>query len=145
MTKPETTKSETNKPVSKSHKAATLPTLDIDPLLEANQRQFEAVAEANSQVLENVAKFNNEILQFVNQRLEHDRKVAKELAACSSPQEAYGVCGKFLESAMKQYSQEMGIIAGLYTDHLRQTIENTQNQLTETVKSGAGGGKRDGG
>jgi hypothetical protein len=130
---------------AKANKPGTIPSLDFDPLLQANKRSVEAVAEANSQVLENVAKFNNEILQFVNQRLEHDRKVAKELAACSSPQEAYGVCGQFLESAMKQYSEEMGIIAGLYTDHLRQTIENTQNQLKETVQSAAGRDKHDGG
>lgn len=136
---------ETTKPETKSHKAGTRTALGIEPLLQANQRGVEAVAEANSQVLENVAKFNSEILHFVNQRLDHDRKAAKELAACSSPQEAYEVCGKFLESAMKQYSDEMGIIAGLYTDHLRQTIENTQNQLKETVKSASGKQKHDGG
>ncbi|MCR9176925.1 MAG: phasin family protein [Alphaproteobacteria bacterium] len=115
--------------------ASAVPPVDIEPLLEVNQRGIEAVAQANSHVLQNMARLNSEIFQFVSRRLEHDRKTAKEFAACSSPQEAYSVCGKFLESAMKQYSEEMGVITGLYTDQLRQTIEDTQHQLHEAVNS----------
>ncbi|MEM9012534.1 MAG: phasin family protein [Pseudomonadota bacterium] len=113
---------------------AALPGFDIEPLIAANQRGLKAAAEAQEHMLRRIAKMHEELFRFADRRLQHDRSTARELAACKSPQDAAAVCGKFFESAMKQYSEEVTLLAGLYADQARETMEDVQHQVEETVE-----------
>lgn len=110
-----------------------VPTFDIEPVFSAHQRGLKAISEAQEHMFHSMAKVSGELFHFVDRRLENDRETARQLAGCKSPQEAAAVYGKFFETAMQQYSREMGLLAGLYADQAREAIEDVQHQVEETV------------
>lgn len=119
----------------------TLPAFDLEPLIAANQRGLKAAAEAQEHMLHRMAKVSDELFRFVDRRLERDRETAKELGACKSPQDAAKVCGKFFETAVKEYSQEMGLLAGIYADQSREALEDAQHQFEESIDTGSASAK----
>lgn len=107
---------------------------DIEPMIAANQRGFTAAAEAQNHMMKRLAEINSELFGFVSRRLVRDRETAKELAKCHSPQDAVAVCAKFAETAMKDYSEEMGVLAGAYAQSAQQTMEDVQHQVEEVIE-----------
>lgn len=103
---------------------ASVTPVDLEPLIVASQRSFKAAAEANGHLLKRLVQLNTELTGFVERRLEQDRRTAKELAACKTPPEAFAVYGRFFERAVKQYSDEIELLAGVFSDQARETIED---------------------
>ncbi|MEM7057117.1 MAG: phasin family protein [Pseudomonadota bacterium] len=121
--------------------ASMVPQFDLEPLIAASQRSLKAATEAQDHALRRMTKLNSEIYRFINRRLDQDRDMVKELATCKTPMDAAGVCGKFMENAVKQYSEEMGLMAGIYADQAREAVEDVQHQVEQTVDANATSGK----
>ena len=118
-----------------------MPKLDVEAIIDANQRSLLAAAEAQNHMLRRMSRFNEEMMRFVNQRLEQDREAAKTLTACKTPMDAMAAYGRFLELAVKDYSEEMGLMAGIYADMARETVEDAQHQVEETINPDSAHGK----
>lgn len=134
--------------MSKSEKTAGLgaipgmpqmPAVDIAPIIEANKRGLEAAAQANSHALRRMAKVNQELFGFVTRRLEHDRAAVKEMAACKSPQDAMALFGTFFETAMRQYSEEIGQISAMYVEQSAEALSDVEHEIEEIVETPAKG------
>jgi hypothetical protein len=112
-----------------------LPPLDLAPILEANKRGLEAAAQANSHALQRMAKVNQELFGFVTRRLEHDRAAVKDLASCKSPQDAMALFGTFFETAMRQYTEEIGQISAMYVEHTAEALSDVEHEIDEIVEA----------
>ena len=106
---------------------------DIQPLFAVNQRSFQAAAEANAQAMKRMSRVSEEMFRFVDQRLKQDRDVVKEFATCKSPQDAASVCGEFFQTAVQQYSEELGRLAGLYADQTIEALDDAQRQVDQAM------------
>ncbi|MGF1503491.1 MAG: phasin family protein [Paracoccaceae bacterium] len=107
---------------------------DVNKLMVGGESGLRAMAEAQEHFIERLALVNREIAAFVDRRLKHDRETVHALAACKSPQELVAVWGKFVETASRQYAEEMGTLAGMGVDHAREAAEDVQHELEETMK-----------
>jgi len=107
---------------------------DIEPVIAMSQRNLRAGLEAQRQMLDRAARLNGEMLEFLDTRLEQDRKAAKELAGCKTMADALEVSAQFFETAFKQYSEEMGKVAGLCADQAKETMEDLRSQVSETIE-----------
>jgi hypothetical protein len=110
-----------------------MPQFDIEPLIAVNQRGVKAAAEAQDHMLRRVSAMSDEVFRFLDRRLERDREVVRELSSCRSPQDAVALYGQYFEETMKQYSEEMGLLAGLYSDQAREALEDAQHQIEDGV------------
>jgi hypothetical protein len=79
----------------------------LDAFMEINRPALEAMAEVNGKVYENLAAMNRSWADFLNKRLRQDLGVPKQLAACKSVQEVYGVCADFFQTAVADYQTEL--------------------------------------
>lgn len=111
-----------------------LPPLDIAPIIEANQRGLQAAAQANSHALQRMAKVNKELFGFVTRRLDHDREAVKKLATCKSPQDAMALFGTFFETAMKQYSDEIGQLSAMYAEQTAEALADVEHEIDEIAE-----------
>ncbi|MGF1475261.1 MAG: phasin family protein [Geminicoccaceae bacterium] len=118
-----------------------MPMMDISEFMNANQKGFKAAVEAQSHLLGRMAAVQSELFKFLNRRLNEDQEAARELAACKSATDAYTICSKFFETAAQQYSDEMGRLAGMYSDLARETMEDVQHQVEETADAMNNGAK----
>ena len=123
-----------------SAEMATAPVapLDLEPMLAANQRNVQAMAEAQTHLIQRFSKMNAEMFNFINRRLERDRAAAREMATCKNAQEAAEGYASFAETAMKDYSEEFGVIAGIFADQTREVIEDAQHQVEAAVELSKG-------
>jgi hypothetical protein len=122
-----------------SHAPFQLPGFDLEPLIAMNRKAMEAAVAAQSHGYEHAAKFSAEVFKFMSQRLERDRDVALKLAQCKSPNDALDVCSKFVDTAAKDYSKELELLAGLYSDGAKDAMESARSateSATEVLKSG---------
>ncbi|MEM7545392.1 MAG: phasin family protein [Pseudomonadota bacterium] len=106
---------------------------DMEPIIAANQRSFQAAAEAQNHMMKRLALMNKELFGFFNRRLIQDREMAHELARCKTPQDAVAICAKFAETAVKDYSEEVGVLAGAYAEQAQEVMEDVQHQVEETI------------
>lgn len=121
--------------------AAAVTPVDLEPLIVASQRSLKAASQANGHLLKRLVKLNSELTRFVERRLQQDRKTARELAACTNAPDALAVYGRYFERAVKQYSDEMGLLAGVFSDQAREAMDDVQHQIEETVEPVADGAK----
>ena len=91
----------------------SMPYIDIESLITANQKGLKATVEMQEHMMRLMARINGELLSFLGRRLDQDRAMAKELTTCKSPQDAVAVCRRFFETAMKQYTEEMGFLSSI--------------------------------
>lgn len=108
---------------------------NMEPLLAANQRGLQAAAEAQNHMIKRLASMNRELFNFVNRRLSSDRDTANELARCKSPEDAVAICAKAAEQAMKDYSEEVGYLAGAYAEQAQEVMEDVQHQVEEAIET----------
>ncbi len=110
------------------------PMVGVETLVEMNQRVAKAFAEANSHSFDRMMKVGEEWRTFVGRRMEQDRSVLTELAGCKTAPETVAVCTRFLETAMRAYSEEFERLAGLYAVQARETSEDVQHQIEELAR-----------
>jgi len=78
----------------------------LEALMEMNRPALAAMADVNGKVYENLATMNKKWVEFVNRRLKEDFAMPKQLAACKSVQEMYGVYADFFQTAVTDYQSE---------------------------------------
>ncbi|MEX2519713.1 MAG: phasin family protein [Paracoccaceae bacterium] len=115
----------------KAQPAPTLPrpTVDIEAIFDANQRVLQAAVETQARMLRGMAKVNGEVRGFIGRRVECDRVAARRLAACRTPQDAITVYQEFIESALNDYSAEIGLLAGICVDHAGEAVEEAEHRI----------------
>jgi len=118
--------------------AATMPgfatPMTFEPFVAVNQRGLSAALEVNDHILKRMAKVGSEVFQFVDRRLKHDLDTAKDLASCTTPQDAVTLYGQYVETTMRQYSEEISLLANLYSEQARETMEEVQQQARQTIE-----------
>jgi hypothetical protein len=91
-------------------RAGDLPALampfGLDAFMELNRPALTAMAHVNGKVYENLAAINRNWADFLNRRLEKELGVPKQLAACKSIQDVYGVYTDFFQAAVADYQSE---------------------------------------
>jgi hypothetical protein len=78
----------------------------LEAFMELNRPTLTAMAQVNGKVYENLAAMNRSWADFLNRRLEKELGMPKQLAACQSVQEVYGVYAEFLQTAVADYQSE---------------------------------------
>jgi hypothetical protein len=78
----------------------------LDAFMELNRPALTAMAQVNGKVYENLAAMNKSWTDFLNRRLEKELGMPKQLAACKSIQEVYGVYADFFQAAVADYQSE---------------------------------------
>jgi len=107
--------------------------MGLEPLIEANQRGLAAMVEAQEHVLKRVTEIGSEMFQFADRRMAQDSETLNGLAACKSPLDAAQICGKFYETAMQQYFEEAGKLAGMCAVQAPEAIEDVLHVAEETT------------
>jgi hypothetical protein len=79
----------------------------IETIMEINRPALTAMAQVNGKVYENLAAMNQHWAEFVNRRLKEGLAVPKQLAACKSVQDLYGVYADFFQAAVTDYQSEL--------------------------------------
>jgi len=98
----------------------------LEALMELNRPALTAMAQMNGKVYENLAAMNRSWADFLNRRLEKDLGVPRQLAACKSIQEVYGVYAEFFQSAVADYQgelEEMTKLGKTLADHALQAMQ----------------------
>src|SRR3979490_1861070 len=72
----------------------------LEALMEMNRPALTAMAEGNGKLYENIATMNKSWVAFVNRRLKEDLAMPKQLVACKTVQEMYGVYTDFVQTAV---------------------------------------------
>lgn len=108
---------------------------DFANVFAGNGRNMKAMAEAQEHFIGRVAKMNREIASFVDRRLKHDRRTVHALAECETPQDAVQVWSEYLETASRHYRDEMTALTNLGFDQTRETVEDVQHGIEESVGS----------
>lgn len=107
---------------------------DLSQMFAGGDRGLKAMVEAQQHLIDRIATMNREIADFVERRLEHDRETLQDLGSCKTPQEAMVVWGKFVETASRQYADEMGTLASLTVDQAHEAVEDVQNEIRESSR-----------
>src|SRR6185503_17192804 len=79
----------------------------LEALMEMNRPALAAMAEVNGKFYENIATMNKSWVAFVNRRLKEDFAMPKQLVACKTVQEMYGVYAEFVQTAVADYQSEL--------------------------------------
>lgn len=106
---------------------------DTSAMMAVNQKNLQHIAEAHQHIMRRMADMNAEVARFYSKRLEEDRQMIRDLSQCKNPQEAATVWGAFMETAAKDYTDEMGTIASLCADQAKETLDD----VTDAVEDAA--------
>lgn len=80
---------------------------------------------AQLQVFDRFERFWEEGLRFAITRFEENRSVLLQLAETRSVPEHAEIWGRYMERTMQQYSENFGLMAGLYSAQARETVEES--------------------
>jgi len=78
----------------------------LETFMEIHRPALTAMAQVNGKVYDSIATMNTQWVAFVNRRLEKDLGMPKQLAACKTVQEMYGVYADFFQTAVSDYQSE---------------------------------------
>lgn len=126
-------------PVGAAEVTTLIAPLDLEPMIAANQRGLKAAAEAQAHLFARLNRMNAELFAFIDRRLQRDRETARAFAGCATPQEAAMVCARAAEAAVKDYTQEAGLLAGFCADHAREAVDDAQRQVETTIETAVSG------
>lgn len=104
--------------------------LGLDALMDLNRPALTAMAQVNGKVYENLAAMNKSWADFLNRRLEKDLGMPKQLAACKSVQDVYGVYADFFQTAVADYQsefEEMSKLGKTLADDAMQAMQSRPN------------------
>jgi len=103
----------------------------LEAFMELNRPALAAMAQVNGKFYENIATINKNWAAFVNQRLKEGFGVPKQLAACKTVQEMYGVYADFFQTAVADYQSEFEQMSKLGKTLADETLQATQTRTEE--------------
>ncbi|MBX9589197.1 MAG: phasin family protein [Hyphomonadaceae bacterium] len=107
----------------------------LEALMEMNRPALSAMADVNGKVYENIATMNKNWVAFVNRRLKEDFAMPKQLAACKTVQEMYGVYTDFFQTAVTDYQSEFEQLSKLGKTMAEDAAQAMQTRLEETNRT----------
>jgi hypothetical protein len=96
--------------------------------MEINRPALTAMAQVNGKVYENLAAMNQHWAEFVNRRLKEGLAVPKQLAACKSVQDLYGVYADYFQAAVTDYQAELEQMSKLGKTLADDTVQAMQTR-----------------
>ncbi len=106
----------------------------VEALMEMNRPALTAMAQVNGKVYDNIAAMNKNWVAFVNRRLKEDFAMPKQLVACKSVQEMYGVYADFFQTAVADYQAEFEQMSKLGKSLADETMQAVQARAEETAR-----------
>jgi hypothetical protein len=106
----------------------------LEALMELNRPALTAMAQVNGKVYENLATLNKNWAAFVNRRLKEDLGMPKQLAACKSVQDMYGVYADFFQTAVADYQSEFEQMSKLGRTLADETLQAMQTRTEEIAR-----------
>jgi len=106
----------------------------LEAFMELNRPALAAMAQMNGRVYENFAMMNKNWAAFVNRRLKGDLGVPKQLAACKTVQEMYGVYADFFQTAVADYQSEFEQMSKLGRTLADDTLQAIQTRTEEVAR-----------
>ncbi len=107
----------------------------LEALMEMNRPALAAMADVNGKVYENLATMNKNWVEFVNRRLKEDFAMPKQLAACKTVQEMYGVYADFFQTAVTDYQSEFEQLSKLGKSMAEDATQAVQARLEDTARA----------
>jgi hypothetical protein len=107
----------------------------LEALMEMNRPALTAIAEVNGKLYENIATMNKSWVAFLNRRLKEDFAMPKQLVACNTVQEVYGVYTDFVQTAVADYQSEFEQMSKLGKTLAEETSQAVQTRLEDTARS----------
>jgi len=129
--------------MSDTHSSAATAPFDLTPMLAAGESGARAFAEAQTSMLTRMVEMNREMLDFVGRRLERDRETSRRMAKCQSLSEAGDLYSDFVQGMMRDYTEEMGALAGLCAEQARTMMGEMQAQMTRMAEANGASSSRD--
>jgi hypothetical protein len=108
--------------------------MGLEAFMEFNRPALAAMAQMNGKVYENIATMNKNWAAFINRRLKEDFGMPKQLAACKTVQEMYGVYADFFQTAVADYQSEFEQMSKLGKSLAEETTQALQARLEETAR-----------
>jgi hypothetical protein len=106
----------------------------LEALMELNRPALAAMAQMNGKVYENIAAMNKNWVSFVNRRLKEDLAMPKQLVACKTVQEMYGVYADFFQTAVADYQSEFEQMSKLGKSLADETMHAMQARVEESAR-----------
>ena len=106
----------------------------LEALMEVNRPALSVMAQMNGKVYENIATMNKNWVAFINRRLKEDFAMPKQLAACKTVQEMYGVYADFFQTAVADYQSEFEQMSKLGKALADETMQAMQTRADETAR-----------
>src|SRR5262245_31160056 len=110
----------------------------LEALMELNRPALAAMAQVNGRVYDNIAAMNKNWVAFLNRRLKEDLGMPKQLAACKTIQEMYGVCADFFQTAVSDYQSEfeqMSKLGKTFADETLQAIHTRAEEIGREART----------
>ena len=110
----------------------------LEAFMEIHRPALTAMAQVNGKVYDNIATMNTHWVAFVNRRLEKDLGMPKQLAACKTVQEMYGVYADFFQTAVSDYQsefEEMSKLGRTLADEALQAIQTRAEEARRETRS----------
>ena len=110
---------------------ATLFPFGFEAFMELNRPALQAMAQMNVRVYDGIATWNKNWVAFLNRRLKEDFAMPKQLAACKTVQDMYGVYAEFFQNACSQYQSEFEQMSKLGKSLADDTMQVVQSRMDE--------------
>ncbi len=106
----------------------------VEALMEINRPALTAMAQVNGKFYENIAAMNKNWVAFVNRRLKEDFAMPKQLVACKTVQDMYGVYADFFQTAVADYQSEFEQMSKLGKSLAEETMQAVQARAEEAAR-----------
>jgi hypothetical protein len=106
----------------------------LEALMEINRPALSAMAQMNGKVYDNIAAMNKNWVAFVNRRLKEDLSMPRQLVACKTVQEMYGVYADFFQTAVADYQSEFEQMSKLGKTLADETMQAMQARADEAAR-----------
>src|SRR5262245_48030916 len=106
----------------------------LESFMDINRPALTAMAQVNGKVYDKIASMNTHWATFVNRRLEKDLAMPKQLAACKTVQEMYGVYADFFQTAVSDYQSEFEQMSKLGKALADETMQAMQARAEEAAR-----------
>jgi len=116
---------------------ATLFPFGFEAFMELNRPALQAMAQMNVRVYDGIATWNKNWVAFLNRRLKEDFAMPKQLAACKTVQDMYGVYAEFFQNACVQYQSEFEQMTKLGKSLADDTMQVIQSRVEEAREARA--------
>jgi hypothetical protein len=103
----------------------------LETFMQIHRPALTAMAQVNGKVYDKIATMNTHWVAFVNRRIEKDLAMPKQLAACKTVQEMYGVYADFFQTAVSDYQSEFEEMSKLGRTLADETLQAMQTRAEE--------------